>query len=317
MIRQFVLCISICACLALVAPKANAADWQDSTIEALSPVDDDVARNASRPAFFAGINVSEIRFSENGFDWHIIRFRNVRSPGGPLWVVPHDDENAAFDAMVQAIQKYGGTGIAVNSGPGSARRQVGVGTCGVHAVKVTSCDPNRNFGPQTPLFTRVFTREMQGGYPVIALHTNSPGFAGDGQGGRGDITIWDRRAYAKGQKIARSGGILAVNPTALMDNADTLALTAFLERNRQPSTAATRCGLNMSAAGVHFWHENVGESDGSLSNYLAIYRPEIQYLNAESGAEADLDLAARRHAVMVDAYLKTCLPLGNEPAAIP
>jgi len=61
----------------------------------------------------------------------------------------------------------------------------------------------------------------------------------------------------------------------------------------------------------------VGESDGSLSNYLAINRPDIAYVNVESRAEADLSLAAKRHELMIAAYFSNCVSSGNEPEAVP
>ncbi|MBL0022984.1 MAG: hypothetical protein IPP23_12455 [Sphingomonadales bacterium] len=38
----------------------------------------------------------------------------------------------------------------------------------------------------------------------------------------------------------------------------------------------------------------------------ALYRPEIDYFNAEARADSDLSIAAEKHALMVDAYLKNC-----------
>jgi hypothetical protein len=89
-----------------------------------------VQRNRDNVEFLAGSSVSEARFSEAGFNWHLLRFVNDAKPDGPLWVVPHDDENAAFDAAIAALKHYGGVVIAVNSGAGSARLQVGQGRCG-------------------------------------------------------------------------------------------------------------------------------------------------------------------------------------------
>lgn len=304
--------------LANLSPvRASAADWTPTDARALVSVDDDIARNIAVEGYFADVNISEYRFSENGFAWHVIRFSNVARPDGPLWVVLHDDENAAFDGMIAALRRHGGTGIAVNSGPGSARRQAGSGQCGVRDVRVANCDPNRNFADGTPIFTATFMEQVVAGQPVIALHTNSHGFNGDGEGGRGDITILDANAYAAGKIAPRRNGHLAVNPQSIMANADTLALSAFLARDLQPPEAAQECGAGMASSGIHFWHEDVGESDGSLSNYLAINRPDIAYVNVESRAEADLSLAAKRHDIMIAAYLTQCIKSRNEPASVP
>ncbi len=296
---------------------ASSADWRPTNPRLLASIDDDIARNISVEGYFADVTISEYRFSENGFAWHLIRFSSATRPDGPVWVVPHDDENAAFDGMIAALRQYGGTGIAVNSGPGSARRQAGLGQCGVRDAIVQMCDPNRNFADGAPIFTRVFIDQFAANRPVIALHTNSHGFSGDGEGGSGDITILDRALHAAGKMAARKNGLLAVNPQPIMANADTLALTAFLARDRRPSSEAQNCGTGMASSGIHFWHEEVGQSDGSLSNYLAIYRPEIAYVNVESRTENDLSLAAERHEIMIAAYLANCVGSRDEPAPVP
>ncbi len=291
--------------------------WADTKLADLAKVDDDVARNIAREHFFDGLNIREMRFSENGFDWHLLRFASVDKPDGPIWVVPHDDENAAFDAMISAVHTYGGTAIAVNSGPGSARRQSGDGNCGVRQGRVTSCDPNRNFGAQTPIFTAAFVGLFQPDQPVIALHTNSVGFSGDGASGRGDITIYDRAAFMRGDIKAARIGQLAVDPLPEMANPDTFALSAFVEASGAPPAKDIACGNAMARSGVHFWHEPVRASDGSLSNYLILNRPDIAYVNAESRLEVDLALAASRHAIMIKAYLEKCAALRDKPAAQP
>ena len=309
--------LGVIAALLLLAAATPHVSWSEVELEALVQLDDDIARNMKRERFFDGIKISEYRFSENGFDWHLTRFSSVDKPDGPNWIVPHDDENAAFDAMIAAIQSYGGTGIAVNSGPGSERRQSGDGVCGVKSVRVNMCDPNRNFDAQTPKYTAAFVELFAPHRPVIALHTNSHGFSGDGAGGRGDITIYDREAFARGKIAARKNGRLAFSPATSMDNPDTLALSAYLARHGGPPAADVACGSGMARSGVHFWHEPVGKSDGSLSNYLALNRPDIAYMNAESRAEIDLALAAGRHAVMIKTYLEKCASLWDKPATRP
>lgn len=290
--------------------------WSQTTASELRSVDDDIGRNFGNPDFFLGLQISEHRFSENGFDWHLIRFVNVASPAGPMWLAPHDDENAAFDAMIFAIKVHGGVGITVNSGPGSARMQSGTGRCGVRPRIQNMCDPNRNFDQKAPLFTSAILEQRPFGQPIIALHTNSPGFAGDGKGGRGEISIVDREAYRRGVILPRAGGVFAVNPDDVMSNFDTLALVAYLKSKAQISESDKKCGRHISDSGIHFWHEPVTVSDGSMSNYLALNHPDVAYVNFESRAETDLAVAATRHKIMATAYLKHCVS-GNKPATRP
>lgn len=273
--------------------------------------DDDIRRHAGDPDFFEGLKIEQRLFVENGFRWQLLRFTHSAKPDGPLWMVPHDNENAAFDAVIAALKERGGVAVVVNSGPGSAREQVGNGICGVRPTKVTTCDPNRNFSAATPLFTAAFLDQRPTGQPIIALHTNSPGFSGDGHGGRGQITILDAAAYRRGMTAPRAGGYFAIGPTSDMANHDTLGLTAYLSRDKMPDAAAVDCRNAITKAGIHFWHERVNASDGSMSNYLALNRPDIAYFNAESREEVDLAIAAARHKIMIDAYLTGCVKTKN------
>lgn len=273
--------------------------------EIASITDDDLDRHASDPAFLDGLSVSQTRFSENGFDWHILKFSNVQQPVGPLWAVPHDDENAAFEAAIAAVKSYGGTVIAVNSGAGSSRFQSGNGTCGGRPAIVTRCDPNRNFSAATPLYTAAYVSELHPGQPIIALHTNSPGFGA----GKGNITILDSAAAARGLVRPRQGGFFGMNPPAALNDPDTYAILPY--RGPKVPIVDSTCREALIAAGVHVWHEHVGRSDGSLSNYVTLSMPGISYVNMESRREADLSIAAERHRLMIAAYQLGCAGSGN------
>ncbi len=287
----------------LCAHIAYAITWQ--TVDSAQLLDDDVQRHAQDKSYLENIQLSEIRFSENGFDWHLLRFVNAKNPVGPLWVVPHDDENAAFDAALAAVKRYGGVAIVVNSGPGSSRFQSGLGACGERQKTMQRCDPNRNFSKQTPVFTRAFLDQLSGDQPIIALHTNTPGHGR----GRGDITILDIKAEAKGTIRPRKDGFFGQNPSVLLADHDSFAIIPY--GSPQPSAWDARCRTNLVLRGVHVWHERVGKSDGSLSNYIALNAPHIHYVNMESRREELLSLAADRHGVMLSAYMQQCVPLGD------
>jgi hypothetical protein len=305
MTRRLLWLMALALCLPNPASAQTPSAWTVTSAQALQAVDDDIARHVATAGFFDGLEISEYRFTENGFTWHLIRFRDVTKPDGPLWMVPHDDENAAFESMIAALRDYGGVAIAVNSS-GSQRRQAGRGECGPRRGAANTCDPNRNFDARTPLYTAAFLDQRPAGRPVIALHTNTPGFAGDGHGGQGDMTILDPFAYRRGLSAPRPGGVFATNPQPEMANFDTLGLSPYLARESRPTAASDRCGHAIAGAGIHFWHERVAASDGSMSNYLALNRPDIRYFNAESRAEGDPAKAAARHRLMIAAYLQNC-----------
>jgi hypothetical protein len=299
--------IAIAFALALCGAKpAVAAEWAVVASDRLASLgDDDIDRHATEPDYLKDITISEWRFSEAGFDWHLIRFVNSEKPVGPLWAVPHDDENAAFEAAIAAVRQHGGVVITVNSGPGSSRFQQGSGTCGGRPAILARCDPNRNFSNATPLYTQAFLDELAAGQPIIALHTNSPGHGR----GQGDITIVDAAAAAKGQIRPRTDGYFGINGPDVLQNHDTYAIIPYLPPRVAAEAIVCRTGL--VSEGVHVWHERVGRSDGSLSNYVAREKPDTVYVNMESRRETDLALAASRHGLIIEAYMKHCNVSGN------
>jgi hypothetical protein len=310
------LCLSAAALL-LLRGQAEATEWRAldaSTIPMLQ--DDDLERNRGNGAFLDGIDLSDVRFSENGFDWHLIRYSIRDKLDGPLWVVLHDDENAAFASMIAALRQYGGVGIAVNSGARGSRSQPGRGRCGVRDGWTAACDPNRNFDPSSPLYTNMILKQLRPNQPVIALHSNSPGFAGDGRGGRGEITMFDADAYAAGLVRIRENGFLAHRNVVGLADPDVYAIMPY--RAGTPiSNGDAQCRASLNAAGVNVWHERVEWSDGSLSNYLSLNRPEIAYANFEVKRERDIAIGADAQKLMIDAYLASCSALWNKPVSGP
>jgi hypothetical protein len=278
--------------------------------------DDDIERLRANGDDLAGMEASHIRFSENGFDWHLVRFTNEQRPSGPLWVVPHDDENAAFHGMIAAVRRHGGIGIVVDTGIASTRRQPGYGVCGVRPGTASGCDPNRNFDGRSPLFTRTILDQLPEGQPVIALHTNGAGFSGDGKGGRGSITMLDARFYARGEIRVRADGYFGNRGVAGLDDPDVYAIMPYRSGKAVPAADAG-CRSALNAAGVNVWHEGVERSDGSLSNYIALNRPDIAYVNLEAKREANLAPGAEAQRLMIDAYLNGCAALWNKPASAP
>ena len=299
------LALLVCCTAATAWHPKPAVEWKEvSATDRTNLQDDDIIRHAAEPDFFDGVTVSEARFSEAGFDWHLLRFTNAAKPIGPLWVVPHDDENAAFDSAIAALKTHGGVAVVVNSGPGSSRTQSGQGICGGRTSILSRCDPNRNFSLATPLFTNAHLDNRSAGQPVIALHTNSPGFGP----GKGEITILDAAAASIGKVRPRKNGYFGgAGPAALKDH-DSYAILPYIAPKIQDYDA--RCRNALVQAGVHVWHEAVGKSDGSLSNYAVLEKADMVYVNMESRRETNLAVATERHRLMIDAYLKGCAPSG-------
>ena len=306
--KQLALSFALAACCTAATAwhTEPTVEWHEVTAAEISKLqDDDLIRHAAEPDFLAGITVSEMHFSEAGFNWHLLRFVNAEKPVGPLWVVPHDDENAAFDSAIAALKIYGGVAIFVNSGAGSSRTQSGQGTCGGRAPILSRCDPNRNFSSATPLFTNAHLDQHSAGQPVIALHTNSPGFGP----GKGEITILDAAAANKGKIRPRKNGYFGGAGPAALKEYDSYAIIPFIAPRIKEDDV--QCRQALVQAGVHVWHEAVGKSDGSLSNYAVLEKADIAYVNMESQREVNLSIATERHLLMADAYLKSCRPSGD------
>ena len=305
------LLVSLCALLTCWTAAAArhvepVVEWKVLAVADIATLqDDDLIRHEGQTDFLAGVTVSELRFSEAGFDWHLLRFVNAAKPVGPLWVVPHDDENAAFESAITALKTHGGVAVMVNSGPGSSRFQSGQGTCGGRKPVVSRCDPNRNFSAATPLFTNAHLDQRASGQPIIALHTNTPGFGP----GKGEITILDAAASSKGKIRPRKNGYFGGAGPAVLKDHDSYAIIPFIAPKMQEYDV--QCRSAFVQAGVHVWHEAVGKSDGSLSNYAVLEKAGMAYVNMESRREVELAIASKRHELMVNAYLKGCRPLRN------
>ena len=84
-------------------------------VDPLGVQDDDFARHRD-PAEWRGLNVSAVEFREERARWRLWRIANAEHPRGPLFFVPHDNENAGFEAGLVAVRKYGGVLIAIDSG---------------------------------------------------------------------------------------------------------------------------------------------------------------------------------------------------------
>jgi hypothetical protein len=271
-----------------------------SRVDPLAVQDDDLARHRD-PAEWRGLTVSRIEFREERAAWRLWRIGNVRHPRGPLWFVPHDNENAGFEAGLAAVRKYGGTLVAVDAG---------VADDGVRMNRAVDygrpVDPNRNFDTALPGYARRILADLRPGMPIIALHTNARGFdTGESRcnksdpPGQGVISI----RYCD-DTLRPSPSLRRAWP---WDDDDTVAFAAF--RNGQSPSDAF-CRDAMVAADFNVVQERVVASDRSLSNYSVLHG--LDYLNFETrdrgdGAEG-LAEGRRRLMHIVDRALAMCAP---------
>jgi len=210
--------------------------------------------------FGDGICASATTFEERGTRWTVHTFDSGRR--GPLFVLPHDDENAALGTAAWALRTHGGVATVVESG---GSRFVG-GT-----------DPNRNFdanaldcrrpGGRSPRFVEAMLAPRN--RPVIALHTNARGAAATG--GAGSVSI--RAPYAGSEAFPSE------EATGGRRSEDAMVILASRSGARDPQVRRRVERLNR--AGVHVLVETVdpARTDCSLSHYAVMNG--IRYANVE------------------------------------
>ncbi len=210
--------------------------------------DRDVRRLADRladPALCLGIVSVESTVAR----WSLLMIAH-RSRSGPRWVLPHDNENAAFDAGVAAVQRYGGVLVAVESGDTRMWRGV---------------DPNRIFGSGAcgrgradPSYTAAVLAGLDRRFPIVGLHSN------ERRGG----TISMARPYPGADAFRAAGA--PVRAGAPRRDDDTMVILAG---RAPPSDAAARSAIAwFTERGVNVLYETVrpGRSDCSLSNHAVL-----------------------------------------------
>lgn len=244
--------------------------------EQLFDADGDVMRNRAALASRDLCLRLEV-FREGRLHWVLQVIQNRGQPDGPLWAVPHDDEDVAFDSAVYAILRYGGTVVAVERNHDRYNR-----------IGRRKQDPNRNFqirGQEkcqlqlaaSPLFTRRFLQGLGKGRPVIALHTNKAGFdpvpEPDEEKSKGNVSIGIVR-----KPDSAITAFPAARPMPARSPSDTLIYVASaLPPGQDEAASALVAALN--ASGIHVLFEHVRDNDCSLSNYAVHH--SIPYVNIE------------------------------------
>ena len=205
--------------------------------------------------------ISYYEFPEGPLTWKLQVIRKKDKPQGPLWFIPHDNEDAAFDTAVKSVMVYGGTIVAVETG--GQRLNHGQ-------------DPNRNFDaggdrkcPQqiarSPRYTEEVLKWWDRSQPIIALHSNMPS---------GNIKITRQVPFSTNFPALKKK-IGGVNPE------HTLVFVASRDTpSADPNLRKFVDALN--GEGVNVIYETVASkhSDCSLSNYASL-RNIRTYLNVE------------------------------------
>ncbi len=204
--------------------------------------------------------------------FHVLEHREAAD--GPFWVLPHDDEDTAFDAALQAVLTYGGGLLAVDSG---GRRHF------------RGQDPNRNFSSSTaeaalciaqehpaPGYTASILAHYRGRRgPYLAMHNNHNGW--DGNGGRGTISLHRASPVLCGFPAAAALG-------PLRDEDNLVMLAGRQPLYADPAVKQRIAALNAAGLNVLFKQVTERTFDCSLSDYLARHRLGDYYnIEAEHG----------------------------------
>jgi hypothetical protein len=295
----------------LIAATASA---QVAPQRIVTPVDplvmatDDFTRLAD-PALWDGLTVTRIEFRDDRAFWRLYRIDNLRKPDGPLWFVPHDNENAAFQAAIYAVRAYGGQVVAIEearsiAGPDSRLNgDVAFGK---------PIDPNRNFRDETPGYAREILAGL--GNParmIVALHTNEPGYDSSqstcgpqppAYTGKGEISV-----LLCNDLYMPHPSIYAEWP---FDDTDSVAIVSY------PGSGGPGDGYCVRAladADMNIMLERVMTSDGSLSNFALFHG--LPYVNLETqdrGPTPDgLGDARSRLLAMIGIVMDRCAPING------
>lgn len=252
---------------------------------------------------WAGLTVRRHSVSDEAATWNLWRITNRANPDGPLWVVPHDNENAAFVAAIRAVRSWGGTIVAVDSGHDDTTRAARY----VAAHDGSRLDPNRTFTAAFPAYVGAVLAELgDRSRPIIALHTNAAGYdpaastcgTETGPGGGGAISIKLCNAtYTPRPAADRSWP---------WDDDDSIVIAPYLASG---APGDGWCQRRLTRGNFSISFERVATSDGSLSNYAAQHN--LPYLNFETqdrgNDPAGLANARDRLTAMIDAAMERCL----------
>jgi hypothetical protein len=269
--------------------------------------DGDVARNRKMLGS-ADLCLRLEVFTEGRLHWVLQIIQNRKIPNGPLWIVPHDDEDVAFDSAIHGVLRYGGTVVAVERN-GDRYNRIGK----------RKQDPNRNFQVRgeskcrlqlasSPQFTRQHMRWHKKGQPIIALHTNKEGYdlvpEPDEDKSKGNVSIGiERKEESNITEFPAARPIRAKSPN------DTLIYVA----SQLPSgtdMALINFVTAMNRAGVHVLYEHVERNDCSLSNYAVLQN--LPYVNIEVVDEDDTGAQVR----IIDIVMGL-VRTGQGPVALP
>jgi hypothetical protein len=284
-------------------PRAELAKIVKTEIANPLTIDDDDFIRTRDPSIWRGLELQRITFTENGAHWALWRVSNSKRPSGPLWLQLHDNENAPFLGVIEAVKKYGGVAVFVDTGP---RDNTYVSRFNRNVEYGPRIDPNRNFW-RPGIYTSAILNDLRDANgknrTIISIHSNSPSFdsrnstCGTGNG-RGEINI----LVCNDTMFPRP----SMSRRYPFDDDDSLAIIPFMGRWQDKKAF---CAQALVKADFNIGFEKIVTSDGSLSNYAIL--TNLNYINLETqdrGAlEDELIDAKARIGSMVSDVINYCV----------
>lgn len=237
-------------------PAATAAQSGDACLDPAAVDDADVVRHADALADPA-LCIAERTVNENGLVWRLVTIANVATPG-PLWAVPHDEEDAGFAGAVYAVLRYGGTVVAIEND--GERLVSGLDPNHVFAADAAAAETCELAAPW-PDYVAAFLNAHDPSYPVVGLHSNWDGYLE--AGGLGSIS-----AYRDDDKMRPFPSEVAEGRFA---DEDTIAM--LVGRSLPDESDAARGAVEwLNAAGIHviFRHVTPDNNGCTLADYLTL-----------------------------------------------
>ncbi|MCC6736988.1 MAG: hypothetical protein IT534_12790 [Bauldia sp.] len=243
--------------LALAAAAIPAAAQPAACLAPAAIADADVTRNAEALADPV-LCLSERFVADAGGPWHLVVVTNTETPG-PLWAVPHDEEDEAFDAGVRAVRLYGGTMIAVEN---ADARLVGGRDPNQHfALTAEAAAPCLATGGASPAYVGAFLADWDRRFPIVGLHANWDGYRD--AGGLGDISV--RRPDVKMIPFPSAAA------TGRLADEDTIVM--LVSRTLPEENPAGRAAIDwFNERGVHVIYRHVTPQNNgcTLADYLTL-----------------------------------------------
>mgnify|MGYP001550268807 FL=1 len=210
-----------------------------------------------------------------GIEWRVVRMQQGPQipQTAPLVVVLHDNEDAA---LVGALSLLAIRDVQVVMLDTDESRDWG------------GVDPNRLFvsagsiinACPYPLnldaaFAQAILRDWSGQHPVISLHSNAPGILGDGEGGRGSISMLRPQPHQRAFP-----GRPAPDHARLSDPDNLIFITGLFPA---PSPVQNDLIRRLQGVGLNVLYSQVTplNQDCSLSDFLTLRGQSELYFNVE------------------------------------